>query len=104
MGKPQLALPTGKIAVFCRNWRLREFSIFGSALREDFGPDNDIDVLVTFDNDARHTLFDLARMEEELRDILGRTVDIISRRGIEASQNDKRKKAILSSAKTVYVA
>jgi predicted nucleotidyltransferase len=104
MGEPQVALPTGKIAVFCRKWRIKEFSIFGSVLREDFGPDSDIDVLVTFDAHARHTLFDLARMEEELRDILGRKVDIISRRGIEGSRNDKRKNAILSSAKAVYVA
>ena len=99
-----MALPAGKIAAFCRKWRITEFSIFGSVLREDFGPDSDIDVLVTFDDRAKHTLFDLARMEEELSGILGRKVDVISRRGIEASQNDKRKNAILSSARAVYVA
>ena len=63
-----------------------------------------VDVLVMFDESARHTLFDLVHMEEELKEIFGRDVDLVSRRGIETSRNYIRKKAILDSAETVYAA
>jgi uncharacterized protein len=71
-------------------------------LREDFRPDSDVDVLVRFNPEARHTLFDLARMQEELQQILGRNVDLVSRRGIEMSRNYIRRRAILNSAQVVY--
>ncbi len=48
MRKPHIELPKEKIAEFCKKWKIREFSLFGSVLREDFRPDSDIDVLVTF--------------------------------------------------------
>ena len=80
-----------------------DFAIFGSALRDDFSPESDIDVLVTFDRDAHWTLFDMVDMQEELKGILGRDVDLVSRRGIESSQNYLRRKAILSSAKVIHV-
>ncbi len=73
-------------------------------LRGDFRPDSDIDVLVTFSEDAKHTLFDLVHMENELKEIFGRKVDIVSRRGIESSRNYIRKNDILSSAEVVYAA
>ena len=73
-------------------------------LRTDFRHDSDVDVLVMFDESARHTLFDLVHMEEELKEIFGRDVDLVSRRGIETSRNYIRKKAILDSAETVYAA
>lgn len=93
-----------KIAEFCRKWKIREFSLFGSVLREDFSDDSDIDVLVTFAGDARHTLFDLVDMEDELRELFGRQVDLVSRRGIESSRNAVRRNAILSSAEAIYAA
>lgn len=97
-----IEIPKEKIAEFCRKWKIREFALFGSVLREDFRPDSDIDVLVTFSKDARHTLFDLVHMENELKEIFGREVDIASRRGIEASRNYIRKNTILNSAEAVY--
>ncbi|MBU4374114.1 MAG: nucleotidyltransferase family protein [Candidatus Methanoperedenaceae archaeon] len=97
-----IEIPKEKIAEFCRKWKIREFALFGSVLREDFRPDSDIDVLVTFSKDARHTLFDLVHMENELKEIFGREVDIVSRRGIEASRNYIRKNTILNSAEAVY--
>jgi len=71
-------------------------------LREDFGPDSDIDVLVRFDRQARHTLLDIGQMENELSRILGRDVDLIERAAIERSRNYIRRKAILDSAETIY--
>ena len=102
MGKIMIEIPKEKIAEFCRKWKIREFSFFGSVLREDFKPESDVDVLVTFDEDARHTLFDLVHMEDELKEILGRNVDLVSRRGIETSRNYLRRNAILNSAELIY--
>jgi hypothetical protein len=103
MRKRALDIPSDKIADYCRRWKITEFAVFGSALRDDFNPKSDIDVLVTFDRDAHWTLFDMVDMQEELKDILGRDVDLVSRRGIESSQNYLRRKEILSSAKVIHV-
>lgn len=97
-------IPQDRVREFCAKWRIVEFSFFGSVLRDDFRPDSDLDVLVTFADDARHTLFDLVRMKEELSGIMGRNVDLVSRRGIESSRNPIRKQAILSSARVIHAA
>lgn len=97
-------LPHTEIAAFCRRWRITEFSLFGSVLREDFGADSDVDVLVTFAPDVPWTLFDHVEMQEELTALFGWKVDLLSRRGIERSRNDRRRQAILNSAKAIYVA
>lgn len=104
MGKVYIEIPKEKIAEFCQKWKIREFSFFGSVLRADFRHDSDIDVLVTFDESAHHTLFDLVHMEEDLKKIFGRDVDLVSRRGIETSRNYIRRRAILDSAEAVYAA
>ena len=93
-----------RLAAFSRRWRITEFALFGSVLREDFGPDSDVDVLVTFDPAAKWTLFDLVNMKRELSEIFGRDVDLVSRRGIESSRNPCRREAILSSARVFHVA
>lgn len=99
-----ISIPQERIAEFCDRRRITELAIFGSVLRDDFGPGSDVDVLVTFAPDARWTLFDLVDMKEELSKIIGREVDLVSRRGIESSRNSVRREAILSSAKVVHVA
>ena len=93
-----------EIAAFCRRWQVVELALFGSALRDDFGPDSDIDLLVSFDPDARPTLFDVVRMQEELSQVLGRKVDLVTRRAVETSRNYIRRRAILGSAQVVYAA
>jgi len=103
MGNEIFEIPSDKIADYCRRWRITELAFFGSALRDDFNPESDIDVLVTFDGDAHWTLFDMVDMQEELKDIFGRNVDLVSRRGIESSQNYLRREEILSSAKVIHV-
>lgn len=92
------------IADFCRRWKITEFAVFGSILRDDFHNDSDIDVLVTFSPDASWSLFDHVDMQDELSEILGRKVDLLSRRGIEKSRNYIRREAILSSARVIYAA
>ena len=92
------------INTYCRRWKIVELAVFGSVLRSDFSPDSDVDVLVKFDSGARHGLSEWMEMERELVEILGRDVDLISRRAIEDSRNYIRRKAILESAQVVYAA
>ncbi len=95
-------LPKKKIDEFCRKWQITELALFGSAIRDDFRPDSDVDVLVTFAPDVKWTLLDHVEMEEELEAILGRDVDLVSRHGIERSQNHIRRSEILNSARMIY--
>ena len=76
MGKLPVMIPKEKLAEFCKRNHIRKLSIFGSALRENLGPDSDIDLLVEFDPDNVPGLIRLAGMENELSEILGRKVDI----------------------------
>jgi hypothetical protein len=98
----RIDIPSEKIAEFCKKWKVTEFFLFGSALREDFREDSDVDVLVTFAPDTRHGLFDMVRMENELEEIFGREVDLLTRRSVEASPNYIRRKSILSSAELIH--
>jgi len=99
-----LDLDRPELAAFCRRWKVREIAAFGSVLRDDFRADSDVDLLVTFDPDANWGLLDQATMEGELEAILGRKVDLVSRRAIERSANWIRRKAILESAEVIHVA
>jgi len=104
MTETKVFLPKDNIADFCRRWKIVEFSLFGSVLRSDFGPESDIDILVSFAPNAAWTLLDHVEMQEELEGLLGRKVDLVSRRGIERSRNFMRRDAILNSAKVFYAA
>ena len=68
-------LPKEKIADFCRRHHIRKLAVFGSALREDFRPDSDLDVLVEFDPERTPGLAFFG-MEQELSELLGRKVDL----------------------------
>jgi len=103
MNKTKIEMPKQKIAEFCKKWKITQLSLFGSVLRDDFRPDSDVDLLVTFAPDAKWSLFDHVRMEEELSAIFGRKVDLVSRRAIERSDNWIRRKAILETAEPYYV-
>ncbi len=93
-----------RIVVFCERYGISRLAFFGSVLTNDFRPDSDVDVLVSFADDARWRLFDLVNMQEELEDILGRKVDLIEREVIEKSDNYIRRRQILQSEEIVYAA
>ena len=99
-----IEIPQEKVAAFCLRWQIVELAFFGSVLRDDFRPDSDVDVLVRFDPRARHTLFDIVRMQDELKTILGRDIDLVERTAIEQSRNYIRRSAILQSAEVIHAA
>jgi uncharacterized protein len=104
LARPQLDLPQKLLEAFCHRWKISDLSLFGSVLRDDFRPDSDVDVLVTFSPDADWSTLDQIAMQEELSSLLGRPVDLVSRRGLERSSNWIRRRAILDSALQVYAA
>lgn len=101
---PNISLPQEALRTFCQRWQVTELALFGSVLRDDFRPDSDIDVLIRFAPDSHWTLLDFVTMGDELSEIFGRKVDLVSRRAVEASQNYYRRKAILESAQVIYAA
>jgi predicted nucleotidyltransferase len=98
-------VPKEQLRAFCRKWKVTELSLFGSVTRpEEFGPDSDVDVLVRFAEDARWTLFHMVHMRNELVDIFGREVDLLTRGSVERSQNPIRRESILTSAVELDIA
>lgn len=93
-----------KIAEFSRRNHIRSLAFFGSVLRDDFGPDSDVDVLVEFEPAQQPGLMELAEIESELCQILGRKADMVERRAVEKSENYIRRRHILQSVETIYVA
>jgi hypothetical protein len=97
-----IPVPADRIAEFCRKWQIVDLALFGSILRADFGPESDVDVLVTFAPEARHNVFALIRMQQDLEELLGRKVDLVDRRVLEQDPNYVRREAILASAESIY--
>ena len=102
--KERLAITPDKLAEFCQRWHIAELALFGSILRDDFNADSDIDVLVSYQPNAKRGLLEKIRMKEELSSLLHRDVDLVSKKAIEQSQNWLRRKHILDSAEVIYVA
>ena len=101
MGRVKMDLPMTAILDFCRKWRITEFSLFGSILKEDFGPGSAVDVLVALAPDAPWSLFEWMDMIEELKLIFGREVDLVEKSGL---RNPFRRKAILDDREILYAA
>jgi len=99
---PNIDVPIEAIAEFCQRWGITEFALFGSVLRDDFGPDSDVDVMVTFQDDVRLTLNRFVGVKDELELLFGRPVDLLTRQAIEDSPNYIRRKSILRSARVIY--
>lgn len=100
--RSRLGISEAELAAFCQRWQITELSLFGSALRADFRADSDIDLLATFAADAHWSIIDHVAMERELAGLLGREVDVLTRRSIERSRNWLLRKNILASAEVVY--
>ncbi len=92
------------LRAFCERWHVQELALFGSVLRGEARADSDVDVLITFQPGRAVSLFDLAAMQEELEHVLERPVDLVERKGLEASTNWIRRNAILGSAQPIYQA
>jgi predicted nucleotidyltransferase len=94
-----IAIDQKRIAEFCRKWRVKELSIFGSALRDDFRPDSDVDVLVELQPNHGLSLYDWVDMIEELQTIFGRRVELVAKGGLK---NPFRRHEILRTAEVLY--
>jgi predicted nucleotidyltransferase len=95
-----LQMPLEKLADFCRRYQVRELALFGSMLRQDHRPDSDVDLLVSFEPDARVTFLTLARMQRELEALLDRKVDLVPKEGLKPGLRDH----ILTTARVLYAA
>ena len=103
-GKVQIDVPREQIAAFCRKWKIAELALFGSVLREDFRPESDVDVLVTFAQDAQWGFDQLLEMKGKLEVLFGRPVDMVERRLVDESPNYIRRRHILTHMEPIYVA
>ena len=101
MGVESLALDTSALTSLAKQWRVSRLSIFGSAIRDDFRQDSDVDLLVEFEPNVQYSLFDLAHLKEELEQLFHREVDIVEP---AALTNPYRRKHILETAQTLYAA
>jgi predicted nucleotidyltransferase len=90
-----------RLSQFSRKWNVDELAVFGSFLRGDTHPDSDVDILVSFDRNAHRDLFDLVAMQDELREIFGRNVDLVEKEGL---RNPIRRAAILENCQVIYAA
>ena len=102
MNRRNINVPKSKITDFCRQNHIRRLALFGSALRDDFRPDSDVDILVTFTADADWGLLDHVKMQQELQILLRRDVDLITKRALERSRNWLRRSEILKTAQTLF--
>lgn len=89
------------VAEFCRKWKLRQFSLFGSILRDDFNSESDVDVLIERSPDSQMSLYDWINMQDELSEAVGRPVDIVDVKGLT---NPFRRYEILRTRRVIYEA
>ena len=99
-----LDIPREEINRFCRRWGVTELAVFGSALRQDFRAESDVDLLVAFNETTSRGLFDLVRMQKELESIFGRDIDLVERAAVEKSENYIRRNEILNNAYVIFPA
>jgi hypothetical protein len=100
MVRNNLHLPMDTIRAICERYQVRELSVFGSALRNDFLPDSDVDILVECEPEAKVTLITMSRMQRELSAIIGRPVDLVPKDGLKPLIRDE----VLSGAEVLYAA
>lgn len=95
-----IQIPRQELAAFCQRHRIRRLALFGSILRDDFGPDSDVDVLVVFDPEACVGLFRLTNLQSQLSELLGRKVDL----NTPGFLSDRFRDEVLREAEDQYVA
>lgn len=100
--RPNLAIDAQQLTELCQQWKIEQLELFGSALRDDFNENSDIDLLVTWQKHHGWSLFDLVTMQNDFTKLFDRPVDLVSRKSIETSTNPLRKAAILNTAQPFY--
>lgn len=97
----RVEIPMKQVEEFCRKYGVEEFSLFGSVLRDDFGPDSDVDVMLKFKPGHGFTFDNTPDIQDDLEKIFGRQVDVIEKGRIA---NPFRRHAIMNSYRVVYAA
>lgn len=101
MSELRITVPSKQIAIFCERWGVLKLSVFGSAIRDDFGPDSDIDLLVELDPSRKIGMYEWVEMIDELKAIFGRDVDLVEKGAI---RNPFRRKAIMEHLEVIHAA
>jgi prevent-host-death family protein len=91
-----------RLARICKKHHIAKVALFGSMLRDDFGPDSDVDLLIDPEPGQLETLLTYFAAEEAFTDLFGRRIDLVKRALVEQSPDSVRKQAILNSAKVIY--
>lgn len=94
-----IAISQSKLADFCREHHIAELALFGSVLRDDFRPESDIDVLVSFAPEGHYSLLDFVQIQEKLKQILGHEIDLVEKAGL---RNPFRRRHILDNMRIIY--
>ena len=89
-----------ELRAICEKYQVRELLAFGSVVRDDFRPDSDVDLLVEFQPDARVGFFKFFDLQTELQTLVGRKVDLVSKRGL----NPFIEREVLDAARSIYAA
>ncbi len=94
-----ISVTNDDVRQLCERWQIERLSLFGSVLRDDFGTDSDIDVLVNLRDDAAWSLWDWIEMNEEMQQLFGREVDVFDESGLT---NPFRRQRILDTREIVH--
>jgi uncharacterized protein len=97
----RLGLDQQTLTDLCQRWQVQEFALFGSVLRDDFRPDSDVDILVTFLPNNTWNLFDVLHLKQELEGLICRGVDLVQK---PLLRNPYRRLEILKTCQVIYEA
>jgi hypothetical protein len=100
MGQAKIDIPTSQIIELCRQYHVRELALFGSVLRDDFGPESDVDILIELEPEAHLGYQGFFRLQDELTTLLGREVDLFTPHSLKPFARDTaaRSKTVVYAA------
>ncbi len=102
MAKIKIDYNRPQFELICKKYMIKEISLFGSVMRDDFNSESDVDLLIEFLPEARITLFKYQQLREELETLFGRRVDLVSKKELVSSSNRYRKAGILANINMIY--
>lgn len=103
MNLNDLKISQDELNNICKKYLIKELSLFGSIITDNFNDESDIDLLVTFEDNSNYSLFDIVRIQESFEKFFNRPVDLVSKKAIQQSRNTFRRESILKNAKVIYV-